>query len=207
MHVILIYFYTIRLPLFGNWRFDREPAGPEWDRHIYKDSHTLITPEVMPVYGCSSSFRPNHMQFQSLYFDAMWLVKEYGGPQVQCSSDMHIAALPSCLSSLLSTFLFLFSAEHFSSRLSICLFCWAFFFSAEHFPSLSSILGKEECPHQRSIVLVVHRKSVVTWLRTVVFRMRPTILILRIGGANTSYCLFVPTWRQWRWNEVASYFV
>ncbi len=80
----------------------------------------------------------------------------YGGPQVKYSSDMHIAALPSSISSLLGTFRlfqalfghaerFFCYAMHFSSILSgvsalpsSFQLCWALFCSANHF---SSVLG------------------------------------------------------------------
>ncbi len=58
--------------------------------------------------------------------------KFYCGPQVQYFAYMHIAALPNCVSSLLTTF-WLFQAKFF-------LLCQAFFSYAAHLFPLPSIL-------------------------------------------------------------------
>ncbi len=48
----------------------------------------------------------------------------YGGPQVQCSSAMHIAAQSSR---------FIFTADHFSALLSISVLCRVFFLLCQEF--------------------------------------------------------------------------
>ena len=54
---------------------------------------------------------------------AAFTVHIYGDPQVQYSSDMHIATLPSCFSSLLGWALF-GSSEHLK-HISEVLYLWA----------------------------------------------------------------------------------
>ena len=51
-----------------------------------------------------------------------------------CSSDMHIAALPSCV--FLLCWALFFTAEHLSF---VFLLCWIFVFYAEHFSSLLGV--------------------------------------------------------------------
>ena len=76
----------------------------------------------------------------------------YGGPQVQYSSDMHIAALPSCFSSQLSTFRLFQALFGYAER----FFCYAKHFSSyrptESFFGLPTITrpstaGRVPCPH------------------------------------------------------------
>ena len=75
--------------------------------------------------------------------DIITVVDKYCGPQVRYFAYMYIAALPSCISSLLSTFrlfqaflgyaeCFFCHTKHFSAMLSPFLLCQAFFFHADH---------------------------------------------------------------------------
>ena len=59
-------------------------------------------------FGSSSAltwYQGTSVQIGSVTADVKQSAYMYGGPQVLYLSDMHIAALPSCFSSLLSTFL------------------------------------------------------------------------------------------------------
>ncbi len=76
------------------------------------------------------------------YIDAALQEHYHGGTQVQYSSDMPIAALPSCFSSLLSTFrplqaIFGYS-KHFSAMPSSFQLCWTLFCFDNHFSSVLS---------------------------------------------------------------------
>ena len=125
-----------------------------------------------------------HVAFAQ-YQDIKTGVRYCGGPQVQYSSaDMHIAALPSCFSSLLGTFrhfqalfgyaerffcyakhfpsilsVFFSSAKLFSAMLSPFLLCQAFFGYAEPFSALPSIFLLCRAVHSRAEIYMAEQKN------------------------------------------------